>query len=383
MRHLLSFSLFLVLLTVPLSLLAATRKNFVVVIDAGHGGKDYGAYRDSYREKDINLAVALRLGELIKQNMPDVRVIFTRTTDVFVELDQRAAIANKAKANLFISIHTNSTGSSTTAVSGAETYILGLARSKENLEVAKRENSVILLEDDYSQKYEGFDPKSPESNIIFEFMTNKYMEQSYEMGRFVQNEFKRNTNQRDKGVKQAGFLVLRKTAMPSLLVEVGFVNNPRDASYITSKSGQNDLAQAIYSAFHKYKRELDQKQGNLVISSKEDKVVSTDSSQYNRTSIDSSKEDKQERTSSQRPNKSTSRGIEYRVQIYTSPQKLSTNSPKFKNLSPIDYYVDGGNYKYTYGVTSNLNEAIALQKKARKYFKDAFVIKFRNGKRAN
>lgn len=383
MRQFLSFLFILFFLNLPIQLSARSGKHFVVVIDPGHGGKDYGALRGNYREKDINLAIALRLGELIEQSMSDVRVIYTRKSDVFIELDQRANIANKAKANLFISIHTNSTGESSTSVTGAETYILGLARSKENLEVAKRENSVILLEDDYSQKYEGFDPRSPESYIIFEFMTNKYMEQSYEMANFVQGEFKRNTNQRDKGVKQAGFLVLRKTAMPSLLVEVGFVNNQKDASYITSTSGQNDMAQAIYRAFRKYKKELDQKQGNASVSSPRDNDnFSSDSSQYEKnTSDEPVKKSEKIAAPISAFEKTTPKEYEYRVQIYISPQKISVNSSQFKGLDSIDCYIENGQYKYTYGSTKSLSEVLALQKKAREYFKDAFVIKMKNGKR--
>ncbi len=195
---------------------------FVVVIDPpGHGGKDGGAVRGIYKEKDINLAVALILGDLIEENLKDVKVVYTRKKDVFIDLDKRAQIANKAKANLFISIHTNSTAAKSTTASGADTYILGLTRSAENLEVAKRENSVILLEDDYSTKYEGFDPNSTESYIIFEFMTNKYMEQSLKFATHIQKDFKNVAKRTDRGVRQAGFLVLRKSSMPSVLIELG------------------------------------------------------------------------------------------------------------------------------------------------------------------
>lgn len=203
----------------------AVDSKFIVVIDPGHGGRDAGAVRGSHREKDINLGVALALGQLIEKNYNDVKVVYTRKTDVFVALDRRAEIANKAKANLFISIHTNSTAARTTNAIGADTYILGLARSEENLAVAKRENSVILLEDDYTTTYEGFDPNSPESYIIFEFMSNKFMEQSLELANYIQKDFKDIAKRNDRGVRQAGFLVLRKTSMPSILIELGFINN--------------------------------------------------------------------------------------------------------------------------------------------------------------
>lgn len=387
--------LLLVSVIVPSQPLIAAAKRYVVVIDAGHGGKDFGAVRGQYREKDINLGIALKLGEYIEQNMSDVRVVYTRKSDVFVELDQRSAIANRAKANLFISIHTNSTESSNTTASGAETYILGLARSKENLEVAKRENAVILLEDDYSRKYEGFDPKSPESYIIFEFMTNKYMEQSFEMASYVQGEFRKNTNQRDKGVKQAGFLVLRKSGMPSLLVEVGFINNRSDGAYISSRSGQTDLAQAIFNAFKKYKREFDKKQGLVSRSSKESAEGLVDSlgGKSSGNTLNYKEAAKSEGFSADTNAKQSSRdglkdrdlskGIEYRVQICTSPRKLSKNSPILKGLSPTDYYMQDGQYKYTYGSTTSMQEILRIQREARRLFRDAFVVKFRNGEKIN
>ena len=239
----------------------AKEKTFTVVIDAGHGGKDPGARGSSINEKAINLAVALRLGSLISEKHDDVKVIYTRKTDVFIELDERANIANRNKADLFISIHTNAVkrGSS---VSGTETYTLGLARTDENLEVAMRENSAILLEDNYLQKYEGFDPTSSESYIIFEFMQNKHMEQSISLASEVQKCFA-SAKRNNRGVRQAGFLVLRKTSMPSILVELGYISNPAEERFMRTKEGQNKLATAIYNAFTKYKWEYDRKRGAL------------------------------------------------------------------------------------------------------------------------
>ena len=221
----------------------AKENTFTVVIDAGHGGKDPGARGSSINEKAINLAVALRLGSLISEKHDDVKVIYTRKTDVFIELDERANIANRNKADLFISIHTNAVkrGSS---VSGTETYTLGLARTDENLEVAMRENSAILLEDNYLQKYEGFDPTSSESYIIFEFMQNKHMEQSISLASEVQKCFA-SAKRNNRGVRQAGFLVLRKTSMPSILVELGYISNPAEERFMRTKEGQNKLATAI------------------------------------------------------------------------------------------------------------------------------------------
>lgn len=225
---------------------------YTLVIDAGHGGKDPGAMSKTAKEKNINLAVALALGKLVEQNCPDVKVVYTRKTDVFVELNERAKIANRAKADLFISIHTNST-SAKIGPQGAETYTLGMHRAAENLAVAKRENSVITLESDYEQKYEGFDPNSSESYIIFELMQDKNMESSVKLASLIQKQF-RSAGRTDKGVHQAGFLVLRATSMPSVLVELGYINNPGEASYLTSTAGVNALAKSIYNAFVSYKK---------------------------------------------------------------------------------------------------------------------------------
>ncbi|MFT4071550.1 MAG: N-acetylmuramoyl-L-alanine amidase [Dysgonamonadaceae bacterium] len=396
---------FFLLTTVLLSAFSvvawAAPKRFTVVIDAGHGGKDFGACRGDYIEKKINLGVALKLGNLIEQNLPDIKVVYTRKTDVFVELDKRAEIANRVKANLFISIHTNSTAGTTTSASGAETYILGLARSKENLEVAKRENSVILMEDNYNRRYEGFDPKSPESYILFEFMTNKYMEQSYDMASYVQNEFRRSTNQNDKGVRQAGFLVLRKSSMPSLLVEVGFVNNLKDGPYITSDSGQSDIARAIFNALRKYKREFDKKQGVVAVSVKnensdEDYNSSSDDSRSfqpdsgsNGDNINSNRYNSSQRNSSLKVSanskKTEAKGskVVYKVQIITSPIKISKGSSQFKGLSPVELIHEKGQYKYTYGSSSDFNEILRILRDVRKKFKDAFIIKIDKSKKAN
>lgn len=383
---------------------------FVVVIDAGHGGKDGGAVRGIYKEKEINLGVATILGELIEQNFNDVKVVYTRKKDVFVDLNKRADIANKARANLFISIHTNSTAARSTTASGADTYILGLTRSAENLEVAKRENSVILLEDDYSTKYQGFDPNSPESYIIFEFMTNKYMEQSLKFAGFIQKDFKDVAKRTDRGVRQAGFLVLRESGMPSVLIELGFINNPAEAKFLSSRLGQRAMATAIYTGFKNYKRDFDKRQGKFV-ASRDDR--NEDINQVNdRDEFESEKieqeiivKEKVIPTVSETVKVKTARGIkteesvkkvvaektsepvqkkannelEYRVQFLVSPTRLSNNSSLLKGLSPVDYYEDRGSYKYTFGSTTDENEIIKIQRQVRKKFKDAFVIKFKNG----
>lgn len=369
----------------------AIDSRFVVVIDAGHGGKDTGATRGGYKEKDINLGVVLALGQLIERNHKDVKVVYTRKSDVFVDLDKRADIANKAKANLFISVHTNSTAAKSTSVSGADTYILGLARSEENLQVAKRENSVILLEDNYKTKYEGFDPNSPESYIIFEFMTNTFMEQSLQFASFVQSDFRNVAKRVDRGVRQAGFLVLRKTSAPSVLIELGFINNQSEAQFLSTKSGQQAMATAIYSGFRKYKRDFDKKQGKLVVESTEVEDISFDDveeetitvkNDQNEDRISQVSVSEKVRNNTASSNKKIEKDqIEYRVQFLVSPRKLSGNSPALKGLSPVSFYKDGSVYRYTYGSTTNFNEITKIQNQVRLKFKDAFIIRMKNGKR--
>ena len=229
---------------------------YTIVIDAGHGGKDPGAIGFFSKEKNINLAVAKELGRLIEQNCPGTKVVYTRKTDIFVELHERAQIANRAKADLFISIHTNSTaaGPKGTSSCGTETYTLGMHRAADNLAVAKRENSVITLESNYEERYEGFDPSSSESYIIFELMQDMNMESSVKLAGLIQKQFRNTAKRVDKGVHQAGFLVLRATSMPSVLIELGYINNANEASYLTSTAGVNTLAKSIYNAFVAYKK---------------------------------------------------------------------------------------------------------------------------------
>lgn len=226
---------------------------YTLVIDAGHGGKDPGAIGRTSKEKNINLAVALAFGKLVEQNCPDVKVVYTRKTDVFVELDERANIANKAKADLFISIHTNATAAKV-GPQGTETYTLGMHKAAENLAVAKRENSVITLESNYEERYEGFDPKSSESYIIFELMQDVNMEKSVQFAKKMQQQFSSTAGRVNKGVHQAGFLVLRATCMPSALIELGYINNPSEEAYMNTSAGQNALARSIYNAFVAFKK---------------------------------------------------------------------------------------------------------------------------------
>jgi len=228
----------------------------VIVIDAGHGGKDPGAVSHGLIEKEVTLAVAKKLGAAIKEAFPEIKVYYTRLSDNFIELNERSNIANRNKADLFISIHVNH--SSNSSAHGSETYVMGTHKNDGNLEVAKRENSAVLLEDDYESDYEGFDPNSPEGHIIFSFYQNAFMEQSILFASEIEKELaKRKKINRSRGVKQAGFLVLWKTAMPSVLIETGFMTNSSERTYLKSNAGHTELAESIFTAFKTYKSDIE------------------------------------------------------------------------------------------------------------------------------
>lgn len=354
-------------------------KKFTLVIDAGHGGKDPGARGTKVNEKQINLAVALKLGALITSNLNDVQVIYTRKTDKFIDLDERANIANRAKADLFISIHTNSVkkGSS---VSGTETYTLGLARTDENLAVAMRENSAILLEDNYLQKYEGFDPNSSESYIIFEFMQNKHMEQSIGLASEIQKSF-RSAGRGNRGVYQAGFLVLRKTSMPSVLIELGFISNRNEENFMRSTEGQTKLAKAIYTAFCKYKREYDRKRGGIEQTAPPvTPQANASPKNTGRSSASEAPRTNKTKTAASPQSQNTGKVV-YKVQILTSDKKLPAGSRQFKGYKNVNYYVEKGIYKYTYGESTSFDAIKKMRRQVVKDFGDAFIVAFKNGKK--
>lgn len=335
---------------------------FIVVIDPGHGGNDPGAIGTRGKEKNINLNVARKLGRLIEDNCNDTKVVYTRKSDIFVPLHRRAEIANNAKANLFISIHTNAVAKKNSYVKGTETYTLGLHRTEENLEVAKKENSVILIEDDYKQRYAGFNPNSSESYIIFEFMQDKNMSQSVNFATLIQQNFK-SYNRIDKGVHQAGFLVLRETSMPSVLVELGYISNPSEETYLLSDKGTTDLANAIYRAFINYK-------GNS------SKIKPTTVTSNTRQEITTPKEEEEE-------TKETSK-IKFKIQILASDRVLPQNSKQFKGLKPVSWYKENGLIKYTYAEDEDYNKILKIKRKiVDPKFKDAFIIAFKNDTKIN
>ncbi|MBL7864990.1 MAG: N-acetylmuramoyl-L-alanine amidase [Cyclobacteriaceae bacterium] len=228
---------------------------YTVVIDAGHGGKDPGTHGQFLKEKDVALKIALKVGQYIEKNMPGVKVIYTRKTDVYLALDERAAIANKHKADLFICIHANAV--SKEEIYGTETYVMGLHKSEANLDVAKRENAVILLDNNYEERYEGFDPNTPESNILFSIAQSAFQESSLKFAGKVESQFKQRLGRKSHGVKQAGFWVLWRTAMPSVLIEVGFLTNKKEEKFLGESNGQDLIASGIYRAFKEYKAQVE------------------------------------------------------------------------------------------------------------------------------
>ena len=377
------------LLSSPLCISNSWAKDFVVVIDAGHGGHDPGAVGKISKEKNINLNVALKLGNMIKKNCDDVKVIFTRTKDVFIPLNRRAEIANNAKADLFISIHTNALANNRTA-KGASTWTLGLAKSDANLAVAQRENSVILYESDYKTRYAGFNPNSAESYIIFEFMQDKYMEQSVHLASLIQKQFRHTCKRVDRGVHQAGFLVLKASAMPSILVELGFISTPEEERYLNSEEGTGTLAKGIYRAFLTYKKEHEIRLTGVsrtIIPDDEEMSENELAAQQPKEEKPDSAPDQTELVAQAKPQQrpitvesATNSGeITFKIQILTSSSPLTKNDKRLKGLKDVDYYKEKGLYKYTYGASTDYNKVLRSKRAITDKFKDAFIIAFRDG----
>lgn len=357
--------------------LNAYSKDFVLVIDAGHGGHDPGAVGKISKEKDINLRVALAFGNLVKEKCPEVKVVYTRDRDVFIPLSRRADIANNAKADLFVSIHTNAVDGSKSVV-GASTWTLGLARTDANLEVAKRENSVILYEDDYKQKYAGFNPYSSESYIIFELIQDQYMEQSVAFASTIQKEFKYSAGRSDRGVHQAGFLVLKASAMPSVLIELGFISTPSEEKYLNSKAGTAKLSEAIFNAFLKYKEDWELKNNHGEDTGKKAKVVADSKSGKTKE-----KKDTDTVLSSDKKGNDSDGELVFMVQILTSSKILDEDSNYFKGVRGVSYYKENGLYKYTCCKSSDYDYVNSKRRELEKKFDGAFVIAFKNGIRTD
>ena len=346
------------------------KKVSVVVIDAGHGGKDPGAQGIKVNEKDVALGIALKLGGLIQKNIPDVKVIYTRETDVFVELFQRAEIANKNQADLFISIHVNSNPNSNP--DGVETYFMGETKAKDNLELAKKENDVILIEDNYSSRYEGYDPKSAESVIIFSLFQKTYQAQSFNFASYVQTQFKEHARRVDRGIKQAGFLVLWKTVMPSVLVETGFISNPAEAKFLKSEHGQDMLASSIYKAFRKYKTDIESR--SMFVSNNHGHKDSVSGSKPQKTVETPVKSEPTDTDTS------TVKPAEFLVQIASSKKAITLKKERFKGLEHVEELRINDSYKYVVGRKTSYREVYEYSKTVKNYFPDAFIIALRNGK---
>jgi len=338
--------------------LIAQNKDFTVVLDAGHGGKDPGKVgKHNMKEKDIALKIVLEVGKLLNKT-EGIKVIYTRKTDVFVGLKERGRIANKADADLFVSVHCNAHNSQ---AKGTETWVLGTHANKQNFEVAKAENSVIELEDNYKTKYKGFDPSSPQSVIGLTLMQEEYLDQSIQLASILQMEITAKLKRLDRGVKQAGFVVLHQTYMPSVLIETGFITNTSEGVLLNSLSGQQKFAKSISSGILSYHKQLE-----LNTVANDVKIA----------------ENSEVKSTGKKSSKNTFKNVEFKVQIAAGANKLETKSYNFRGLKNVERVKVGKLYKYYVGKTSNLNEVEQLLKLAKsKGYPSAFIVAFENGKK--
>lgn len=389
----------------------AANKRFTLVIDPGHGGHDAGALGAISKEKNINLAVALRFGKYVEQNLPEVRVIYTRKTDVFIPLNERANIANRANADLFISVHTNALPAGKVA-RGFETYTLGMHRAKDNLDVAMRENSVISMEKDYQQRYQGFDPRSSESYIIFEFIQGKNMERSVELARMIQRGVCDGANRPDKGVHQAGFLVLRETSMPGCLIELGFITTPDEERLLNDDGRVDDIARSIYEAFARYKNKYDRSvsvpyraknseevnlpkivpdqepapKTRVVTRREQPKREEAKPEQPKREEKEVKKPEPKREVKKAEPKKEPKKAEVadapvFKLQIFVGSRNLRKGDAHFKGETDYDSFQEGNLVKYTLGASTNYNEIYRLRKEKLEKFPEAFIIAFKNGQK--
>ncbi len=334
----------LICLALLMSITNAQNKKYIVVIDPGHGGKDKGALslsKNKLYEKDVVLDVSLLLGKYLS-TIANIKVIYTRKTDVFIELKERSEIANRNKADLFISIHCNANPDP--KAYGSETYVIGLSKNQESLEVAKRENAVIELEDNYQEKYKGFNPNSIESLVGLTLFQNKYLENSLLFSKCVQEQFQYNVGRRNRGVKQGPWWVISHNTMPSVLIELGFLTNKEEEEFLRSQKGKKYMAKAIFKAFQQYKKAIDEKRDKILLETQKDE-------------------------------------IEYKIQFYLSLNKVE--KVKFKPLENIDYYKHKESYKYTCCNSKDYKKIVQRVREVRKKYKGAFIVAFKNGKRVS
>lgn len=387
-----------------ISVRGADRK-FVLVIDAGHGGRDAGALGKYSKEKNINLNVALAFGKYVERNNPDVKVVYTRKTDVFVPLYERAEIANRNKADLFISIHTNALERGRIA-RGFETYTLGDGRSnatKTNLEVAKRENSVILLEENYEQHYVGYDPNSPESNIMFEFVQDRNLTKSIEFAKMLQKNVCRAASRPDKGVHQSNLAVLRLTSMPACLVELGFITTADEEALLNDRNRLDQMAVGIYNAFVEYKNknyngisvpyrtdspmlpETPAQEPANTSETQEDASARQQPEQ--RTVVETTPQQQEQQTVAPQPEPQPAASADgrpvFKIQILVSSLNLKDGDAHLKGLTGCERYEENGMQKYTYGASENYNEIYRLRKQILDKFPEAFIIAFKDGRKTD
>ena len=389
-----------------LAVAGVAARQFTLVIDAGHGGHDAGAKGSFSYEKNINLKMALAFGRYVEKNCPDVTVIYTRKTDVFVPLHKRADIANKNRADVFISIHTNALPGGRIA-RGMETNTMGMRRSNEKLSAAQRENAVITYESDYKERYEGYDPNSPESAIMFEFIHDKNMAKSVELAKHVQKSVCSTANRPDKGVKQDVFLVLRETSMPACLIELGFITTPDEERLLNDDASIDNIARGIYSAFAKYKNDNYSGVNVPLVAPKESDKVSLPTlipqddmdKQKNRNAARNSETTASKPQSApSQPRRAAAKTVNapagtskaddddapvFKVQIMANATKEAKNSPRFKGYDGIDMYEEGGMYKYTIGASTNYNAINRLRASLATEFPGCFIVAFRNGSKMN
>lgn len=354
--NLLKLLVFLFIFINTLSQLFAGNNNpgdpFVVVLDAGHGGKDPGNMGNGFKEKEIALNIILKIGETLEKQR-DIKVIYTRKSDVFIPLDKRAKVANDAKADLFVSVHCNSHNSQ---AYGTETFVLGLHKTKANFEIAKKENSVIFLEEDYEVTYGGFNPNSPESYIGMALMQEEYLNQSILLADFVQKNFTNQLKRKDRGVKQAGFLVLKNAVMPSVLIETGFLTNNHEGPYLNSNNGQNKMAASIVAAINKYAQSINLSSLESVEDLAPGEVEEQPSQIYE--------------------------GITFKVQLAAGSKKLKTRHYNFKGLQNVERTREGDLYKYYYGATSDYVEIKSIHGKAKQNgYPSSYIVAFKDGKK--
>ncbi len=351
------------------------QKPFVVVLDAGHGGHDPGNRGNGLYEKTIALDIILKTGAILGRN-PNIKVVYTRKTDVFIELKERGDIANRAKADLFVSVHCNAHKGN---AFGTETFVLGLHANERNFNIAKKENSVILLEDNYESNYEGFNPNSAESVIGLTLMQEEYLEQSLSLASFVQNNFSTQLSRKNRGVKQAGFYVLHRTFMPSVLIETGFLTNKGEGSYLNSNKGKQQMAQSISKAILDYKKSVSDsfatEPAKVIV--KPNKIKSTIIKSPNTKII--SKDGKAISIAKKTEEKGVDTGVKFRVQLAASQKRIDPVARNFKGIENVEMLKIGKYYKYYLGITSNYKKALKLRREAVSHgFKTSFIVPFKN-----